>query len=495
MEIKVIIDNENKINIGKECFVIHLDDISVLNNIDIDRIFSYLISNDINVSVFLLNDDVIKSIKDYIFYKITINELENVLVENNVMHLAVVKNVINQYSRVYDKLKKGDISTITIECSKDKVSQCITIAKLFGIETVISCTELSLSEYANILGNYTKDELDKMNIIINYQRANSPIHISELYNISQIINKIASDINKYNLSELEKIMYVYDFVKYRIYTNDLDDWRNPRDLDRILSSDSIVCVGYSNLFNAILTSLEIKAMPLISKSANHQRSIVYVKDNKYNIDGIYVFDPTWDSRKENEEDYYLEKYNYFALPLARAKKTAPDNISAIFDMGIDKINEILNGKTTVEEQISLLNLLDSMFMFVFDKTLKELDSITEEEYLLLNQKFSSSELTPDIFVKLLYAVRRIEYVNGITNEFDIAEIKAVVQDRYDRILRSKFDNLYDLIEYSLEIRKTIDESISDIRSQIPNKVGIGRDKENIKLIKVLRKIEDKKKAN
>ena len=46
--------------------------------------------------------------------------------------------------------------------------------------------------------------------------------------------------------------------------------------------------GFSNLFNAILMSLDIKAMPLISKTANHQRSIVYVNDSKYDIDGIYV---------------------------------------------------------------------------------------------------------------------------------------------------------------------------------------------------------------
>lgn len=95
-------------------------------------------------------------------------------------------------------------------------------------------------------------------------------------------------------------MYVYDIVKYRIYNKDEDNYLNNRDLDKVTSGNTIVCSGFSNLFNAILMSLDIKAMPLISKTANHQRSIVYVNDSKYDIDGIYVFDPTWDCRKESE---------------------------------------------------------------------------------------------------------------------------------------------------------------------------------------------------
>lgn len=371
--------------------IIEIDDINVIKDMDIDKIFDYLFNK--------LEEK--KSKEKYSFMSLGLNA---------------------SYQMAYNLLmeaKKANNLSITIKCNKSEVASYIDILKGTKEKITIECTDLSLSEYFQILEKYSKEELESMNIDINYQKANSPIHISKLYTVSQTIKNIANEVNRYNLSELEKIMYVYDLVKSRIFTRDESDLKNSRDLDKVLLGDSIVCVGYSNLFNAILISLGIKAMPLTYTFAKHQRSIVYVKDSKYNIDGIYTFDPVGDRRRDKKDNNYLNRYGYFAIPLSNAGIRIPkteqisyDDFTPVLEMEIDKINKILKGNQNPAAQISLLNLLNSMFMFAFDRKLERTDCITEEEYRLLEEKYNSKELTSDTSDKLKSVVRRIEYANG-----------------------------------------------------------------------------------
>ena len=132
------------------------------------------------------------------------------------------------------------------------------------------------------------------------------LEIFSLTLYSTLVNSLADNIKKYNLSSFETIMYVYDMVKYKIYKKDDNDYLNGRDLDRLLleEQDAIVCSGYSNLAVAILNSLGIKAKPLISYKERHQRVIVNVNDTKYNRSGVYVFDPTGD-RRQNMRILYI----------------------------------------------------------------------------------------------------------------------------------------------------------------------------------------------
>lgn len=63
-------------------------------------------------------------------------------------------------------------------------------------------------------------------------------------------------------------MYAYDILKKRLYKLDEENYYKSSDVSSVLTGDSIVCAGYSNVFNAILKCLNIKAAPLISKEAN-----------------------------------------------------------------------------------------------------------------------------------------------------------------------------------------------------------------------------------
>lgn len=132
------------------------------------------------------------------------------------------------------------------------------------------------------------------------------------------IEQIINIIKKYDLSPMEEVMFAYDIVRDRIYKEEAlkESDRNSRDLSRVLLGDEIVCEGYATLFDEILNRLAIKSKRYYLDSKNgdagHVRNIAFIKDDKYDIDGIYYFDTTWDSRRSVDDKNYLLSYKYFA---------------------------------------------------------------------------------------------------------------------------------------------------------------------------------------
>lgn len=248
------------------------------------------------------------------------------------------------------------------------------------------------------------------------------------------IETIARDIKSLNLSDAETVMYVYDFVRNRVYKQEEKDENHTisRNLNSVLNGEKIVCVGYSNLFDAILSSLGIKSgkVVLVKKdhSSSHERNMVYLKDDKYGIDGIYFFDTTWDSKKENESNEYLLSYLYFAKTfdeMNELEKNAYDyplikipmhnfkeSINKLVESGNDKIIigkyastlNYLNGFITENSIIDRLNFLEfSPVYHCYDK--EKLDN----ELDILEKKVNS-KIPAETYIRLLNKVRFIEYL-------------------------------------------------------------------------------------
>ena len=80
--------------------------------------------------------------------------------------------------------------------------------------------------------------------------------ITTLNFIGGIINKI----KKMNLSPLEQIMFVYDFVRDREYKmpKSVNLYYQSYDVNQTILSDRIICLGFANLFNAFLYNLNFK---------------------------------------------------------------------------------------------------------------------------------------------------------------------------------------------------------------------------------------------
>ena len=146
------------------------------------------------------------------------------------------------------------------------------------------------------------------------------ISFEDCYKTIDIIDKITDEIKKLNLSPMETAMYVYDLVRNRVYTSEDENESklSSRDLTSVLLGDKIVCVGYTKIFNTIMKNLgfdgvvEVRIMEKGNEKSGHMRSAIYIKDSKYNIDGIYFFDPTWDSKYCEDDNEYVDSYKYFA---------------------------------------------------------------------------------------------------------------------------------------------------------------------------------------
>ena len=157
------------------------------------------------------------------------------------------------------------------------------------------------------------------NIYFDVQGNTQLITFEEYKKTVEAINLMISDVEKFNYSPLEKIMYVYDLVRKKIYTCEKsdEDVRTSRDLSQVLLGDKIVCLGYARLFRTLLEKLGINSKEIIllnkDEATGHARNEIYIKDEKYGVDGVYYFDPTWDSKRNNNDTSYLSSYRFFAM--------------------------------------------------------------------------------------------------------------------------------------------------------------------------------------
>ena len=107
-----------------------------------------------------------------------------------------------------------------------------------------------------------------------------------------------------NLSPTEILMYAYDIMKTFRYKENKEDKDKSRYLHNIVMTDYIVCVGYAKFMEQILKENNIKAIAVgvtcdlgNGEYGGHERNLVYLDDDKYDIHGIYAIDTTWDSAK------------------------------------------------------------------------------------------------------------------------------------------------------------------------------------------------------
>lgn len=213
--------------------------------------------------------------------------------------------------------------------------------------------------------------------------------IKEVENANSKIVDSANKISSLNYSPFEKMLAAYLNVTRRSYLqeDEGDHYSQSRSIYGIFNSEKIVCVGYSELFKAIINEIGDENIKVysnhvavstdnITKDGGHANLIVYVKDEKYGIDGYYYCDPTWDSGHEKK---YIKKLSYFMVPLSDIDKikfhvrseqylsTAPKNNT---DSEIDGTKtEVVkkNTKTTYNKNSRFKNLSFTSDNFRFTK--------------------------------------------------------------------------------------------------------------------------------
>lgn len=137
--------------------------------------------------------------------------------------------------------------------------------------------------------------------------------VSNYWNIEQTLyanqqlDKVVEDIKRMELSPFEAALYIHNYCASFYYNNsDEADSALPRELPNILAYGKIVCVGYAQMFKAIVDKLGMKGLSaslnlcnVPSKKSNefagHMNNNVTINDPKYNINGQYAEDACWDS--------------------------------------------------------------------------------------------------------------------------------------------------------------------------------------------------------
>ena len=205
----------------------------------------------------------------------------------------------------------------------------------YSKEVIVDFSEMECSIIMDILNNledlYLNGDLD--NVVFRFKYNRYLNGSSETYGTVScdyktiketvlVVDMIIKYVKHFNLSEFERIMFVYDLLKERTYGEHIfsvlgiDDSKD-KVLSSVLFDEAIVCLGYTNMMTAVLRGLGIDAeiCNVMSKNSNDGHSVVVinVNDKKYNCDDRKLaFDITVDNKQV--DDGWENKYDGFAEP-------------------------------------------------------------------------------------------------------------------------------------------------------------------------------------
>lgn len=245
------------------------------------------------------------------------------------------------------------------------------------------------------------------------------------------IDRIKLLAKKENLSQFEIVLRVYDIIKLLEYDN--SDMSDKVDLlPEIVRDDKASSFGFNKLFSYILTEFGINSFVGCEKSFSGIESFitaVEIKDDKYGIDGIYLFDPSMDSLSKDiykSDDIRMINYNYFGLRFSDIDYSIyKDSLSGVFGIlaidDFDYSNERRNSckdVTTKKSFDSLEKTFSLSYRDLYDRiknsALIPFDSIE----LAISNIYGENKNVPNYkeLVKENYFSRKSELFNPTTNE-------------------------------------------------------------------------------
>ena len=334
------------------------------------------------------------------------------------------------------------------------------------------------------------------------------------------LNDFINNLKSLNLSPLEYSILVYDLVREKPYKyeEEGESKSESREVYRALVGDSIVCAGYANIYSKILNELGIYATDITLESnvpgnPGHARNLVYIKDDKYNIDAAFVCDPTVDSREK--EDTYDYLYNYIGFlkkdlsDLNKVNQLHEKSLAGFDYYSIDEIDDMI--KEASKPSFFIPSLTDDYYKITGCKrTLRNLlYCLTKDEEEMNNEipsfnKYKEkmhaiwkNNIDATTFVKALINVRMIEnrinsnkypyslkdiinatptyrfkmdgerLLNYKTSEEQLFEavfgkIDLSILNDEEKIKRIKDNYVYELKKYEREINGVSDESMHKV---------------------------------
>lgn len=218
---------------------------------------------------------------------------------NDHIDKVIINSDIEHLLEIIDRLKyyKGSL-VIYIDISKNNYDILKKIKDNYNLNI-----EINYTTYIN------QKEPDKIDICT----------LDEYLNLELILNRYTEFINSKDYSPLEKCVYAYDLVKLHMYKYTLDYLDKDIQIHNTINDINYVCGSYAKIFNAILAKLNINSIVyktyyiMGNKISIHYKNICYLKDKKYNVDGIYYFDVTSDKIKDFDSSGEIDKYGHFLV--------------------------------------------------------------------------------------------------------------------------------------------------------------------------------------
>ncbi len=264
---------------------------------------------------------------------------------------------------------------------KDNILKIIEVLKGRNIEFRFMSVDI-LKDNVEAFKVYGKE-----NIVIDRS-----VSLNRFLEVEKLLDLMVKDIKESTLSPYEKYLAVFKIVKeFKKYRSEgtMAQFNTSAscDLYEILFSDYIVCLGFSELMIALLKRVGIYAtffhVEILKESEKltiedyatltraeqndkkgtkgyHSRIIFRLVDSKYDIDGIFISDVTWDQ----EED--LDLYNHSSLTPYETRfesdtfYNTPDDIFDI-QSGTEFYTKIKKVPDSIPRFLEIIDVIDKPF--------------------------------------------------------------------------------------------------------------------------------------
>ena len=127
----------------------------------------------------------------------------------------------------------------------------------------------------------------------------------------RLVSSFIDEFKDSELSPLEIVMKVYDNIKLFNY-----DEKFKSNIPEIIKNRCTDSMGFNQLFSYTLDRLGFKTyLGDVTTDTNSLITLVSICDNKYGVDGIYLFNPSDDNlpKEKYKKDIRRINYNFFGL--------------------------------------------------------------------------------------------------------------------------------------------------------------------------------------
>ena len=378
------------------------------------------------------------NLEEHIFSKVN-NEEELIALLNKAgADQKKIQDVLDYYTVynqkenwLFTKMRK-DNEVLKIK-DIDNIDECINKINTLN-------TEKTYKKVLIYLDNKNYKDIDKLNEldIPFYIVSNNTLYSTqEFKGMRETINYYKSLVK--DLSPLEQVTYIYDIIKSFEY-KESSNKEESRYIKHIIETGNIVCVGYTNFICQILSELGFKCYIISLENINnegHERFLVKINDEKYNINDVFAMDATFDSAKNlslcvdvNGKKVYRSDDN----PLKDS-----DNVLKKYDNLILYKNFLI---PLIEYGLKYKNeKIKSIKEFSSNKIIGDIDYYQQLQTKYVNER----NIDLEMFIKLMYNVKLaegydIDNIDNLIN--DIIEVNNLSQENQIELINQVINSNY-----------------------------------------------------